>query len=155
VGERKRPQVDILPRIIAENGIGDVLRPICLWRGLANLIELVSMPSGTKVDDPDRDLYSGLIRLHILHHAVKAPIFGLGMLEELARHGYRISPGTLYPLLTGLQRKGYLRSWEEHAGRSRRRVFRATHKGWQALQLARKKIRELFAEIVGDGDEWN
>jgi hypothetical protein len=44
----------------------------------------------------DRDLYSGLIRLHVLHHAVKEPIFGLGMIEELARHGYRISPGTLY-----------------------------------------------------------
>jgi hypothetical protein len=39
----------------------------------------------------DRDLYSGLIRLHVLHHAVKEPVFGLGMMEELARHGYRIS----------------------------------------------------------------
>ena len=47
----------------------------------------------------DRDLYSGLMRLHILHHAVEGPVFGLGMAEELARHGYRISPGTLYPLL--------------------------------------------------------
>ena len=45
--------------------------------------------------DADRDLYSGLIRLHVLHHAVEGPIFGLGMAEELARHGYRISPGTL------------------------------------------------------------
>ena len=58
----------------------------------------------------DRDLYSGLIRLHVLHHAVEEPIFGLGMIEELARHGYRISPGSLYPLLHGLEKKGYLRS---------------------------------------------
>lgn len=72
-----------------------------------------------KPDDSDRDLYSGLIRLHILHHAVEAPIFGLGMQEELARHGYRISPGTLYPLLNGLEKKGYLRSWEERDGKSR------------------------------------
>jgi len=50
----------------------------------------------------DRDLYSGLIRLHVLHHAAEEPIFGLGMIEELARHGYRISPGSLYPLLHGL-----------------------------------------------------
>jgi PadR family transcriptional regulator PadR len=54
----------------------------------------------------DRDLYSGLIRLHVLHHAAEEPIFGLGMLEELARHGYRISPGTLYPILHGLEKKG-------------------------------------------------
>jgi PadR family transcriptional regulator, regulatory protein PadR len=52
----------------------------------------------------DRDLYSGLIRLHVLHHATEEPIFGLGMLEELARHRYRISPGTLYPLLQGLEK---------------------------------------------------
>jgi hypothetical protein len=58
-----------------------------------------------KADHPDpavdRDLYSGMIRLHVLHHATEGPIFGLGMVEELARHGYRISPGTLYPLLYG------------------------------------------------------
>ena len=102
-----------------------------------------------KPDDSDRDLYSGLIRLHILHHAVEAPIFGLGMQEEPARHGYRISPGTLYPLLNGLEKKGYLRSWEERDGKSRRRLFRATPKGRQALKAARKKITELFTEIVG------
>jgi hypothetical protein len=45
-------------------------------------------------DLADRDLYSGLIRLHILHHAAEEPIFGLGMIEELARHGYRISAGS-------------------------------------------------------------
>jgi hypothetical protein len=44
----------------------------------------------------DRDLYSGMTRLHILHHANKELIFGAGMTEELARHGYKISPGTLY-----------------------------------------------------------
>jgi hypothetical protein len=31
------------------------------------------------------------------------------MIEELGRHGYRISPGTLYPLLHNLEKKGYLR----------------------------------------------
>ena len=105
------------------------------------------MPSET--ENSDRDLYSGLIRLHVLYHAVEAPIFGLGMVQELARHGYRISPGTLYPLLHGLEQKGYLRSWEERKGRSRRLVFRSTPKGHRALRAARKKIRELFAEIVG------
>lgn len=59
--------------------------------------------------EPDRDLYSGLIRLRVLHHAAEEPIFGLDMAEELERHGYHISPGTLYPLLHGLESKGYLR----------------------------------------------
>src|SRR5215469_11767116 len=104
--------------------------------------------SKTKFED-DRDLYSGLIRLHILHHAAHEPIFGLGMAEELARHGYRISPGTLYPLLAGLEKKGYLRSAEVRNGRSRRRVFRATPQGKRALQAAKARVRELFAEVIG------
>ena len=50
----------------------------------------------------DKDLYSGLIRLHVLHHANQEPIFGVGIIEKLARHGYRLSLGALYPLLHGL-----------------------------------------------------
>jgi DNA-binding PadR family transcriptional regulator len=96
----------------------------------------------------DRDLYSGLIRLHVLHHAVEEPIFGLGMLEELARHGYRISPGTLYPILHGLEKKGYLRSTAERNGKSLRKVDRATAAGRDALESAKSKVRELFAELI-------
>jgi len=98
--------------------------------------------------DTDRDLYSGLIRLHILHHAIEGPVFGLGMAEELSRHGYRISPGTLYPLLHGLEQRGYLRSSEMRKGKSLRRVYRATPRGRQALRAAKRKIRELFQEVI-------
>jgi PadR family transcriptional regulator PadR len=105
----------------------------------------------TKSDyrDPavDRDLYSGLMRLHILHHAVQGPIFGLGMLEELARHGYRISPGTLYPLLHGLEKKGYIRATELRDGKSLRRVYCATPLGRKALAAARVKVREFIGEL--------
>lgn len=98
--------------------------------------------------DTDRDLYSGLIRLHILHHASEEPVFGLGMSAELARHGYRISPGTLYPLLHGLEQRGYLQSSLERNGKSLRRVYAATPKGRQALRAAKRKVRELFGELV-------
>jgi PadR family transcriptional regulator, regulatory protein PadR len=96
----------------------------------------------------DRDLYSGLIRLHVLHHAVKEPIFGLGMIEELARHGYRVSPGSLYPLLHGLEKKGYLRSRNQRSGKSLRKVYRATALGRKALIAANGKVRELFRELI-------
>jgi PadR family transcriptional regulator PadR len=99
----------------------------------------------------DRDLYSGLIRLHVLHHAVEGPIFGLGMIEELGRHGYRISPGSLYPLLQSLEKKGYLRSKQERNGKSLRRVYRATALGRKALTASKSKVRELFHELV-EGD---
>ena len=108
--------------------------------------------SKTKIDyddtSVDRDLYSGFMRLHILHHAVEGPIFGLGMLEEFGRHGYRISPGTLYPLLHGLEKKGYLRSKQERKGKSLRKIYRATPRGRKALAAAKEKIRELFGELI-------
>ena len=96
----------------------------------------------------DRDLYSGLIRLHILHHAVEGPIFGLAMAEELQRHGYRISAGTLYPLLHRLEKKGYIRSSQQRNGKSLRKVYRATPLGRSALKAAKVKVRELFGELM-------
>jgi len=94
--------------------------------------------------------YSGLIRVHILHHAAHEPIFGLGIIEELGRHGYRLSAGTLYPLLHGLEREGYLRSFRKRNGRHARRLYTATPKGRRALREAKTKVRELFAELFDD-----
>jgi len=95
-----------------------------------------------------QEIYSGLIRIHILYHACQGPIFGLGMIEELSRHGYKLSAGTLYPLLHGLETKGYLRSREVRSGRSFRRVYRATAAGRKALALAREKVKELIGELL-------
>jgi DNA-binding PadR family transcriptional regulator len=96
----------------------------------------------------DKDLYSGLIRLHILHHAAKEPIFGFWMVEELGRHGYKMSTGTLYPILHGLERKGYLRSRVEREGKTSRRIYRATPLGKRALRAALVKVRELYGELL-------
>lgn len=98
----------------------------------------------------NHDLYSGLIRLHILYHAAHEPIFGLGIMEELSAHGYKLSAGTLYPMLHTMEQKGYLRSIEERSGKSVRRVYRATPAGRRALKSAKVKVRELFGELFED-----
>jgi PadR family transcriptional regulator, regulatory protein PadR len=95
----------------------------------------------------DREFYFGLIRLHILHHAAQEPIFGLGIIEELARHGYKLSAGTLYPMLHDMEQKGYLNSCKERSGRHIRRVYRATPLGKARLEEAKEKVRELFGEL--------
>jgi len=92
----------------------------------------------------DRDLFSELIRLHVLHDAAKEPIFGSGMFEELAGHVYRISPGSLYAPLHGLENKGYLRSQKQRQGKSLRKIYGATLFGRKALTAPRRKVRELF-----------
>ncbi len=98
------------------------------------------------------DLWTGLIRLHILHHASAGEVFGLGVIRELRRHGYDLSPGTIYPLLHRMERAGYLVSRERRSGPTARRSYRSTRAGRLALAEARKKVRELFAELVESGE---
>jgi DNA-binding PadR family transcriptional regulator len=94
-----------------------------------------------------RELFFGLIRIHVLLHASHEPIFGLAMMEELRHHGYRIGPGTLYPLLHGLESNGLLKSVSKIVGGRRRRVYRITPAGKRALDRARAKVDELHHEL--------
>jgi len=85
--------------------------------------------------------------MHVLLHASHEPIFGLAMMKELARHGYRIGPGTLYPLLHGLERSGLLKSVPDHGGEPRRRLYTITPRGMKALGSVRVKVEELYREL--------
>jgi DNA-binding PadR family transcriptional regulator len=99
----------------------------------------------------EQEFFGGLIRLHILHHASKAPVFGLWLIEELRRHGYRVGPGTLYPILHSLEARGLLRSKASRHGRSARRMYSATARGRRTLERSKGKVRELFGEIFEEG----
>lgn len=103
--------------------------------------------AGKRKSGRNQELYIGLVRLHVLHHAAEGPIFGLGIIEELGRHGYRLGPGTIYPLLHGMERRGWLRSEKRLANGHRRKVYAATAAGRRALGVARKQVRELFEEM--------
>jgi PadR family transcriptional regulator PadR len=90
-----------------------------------------------------QELLKGLIRLHILHHAAEGEFFGQWMITELARHGYQLSPGTLYPMLHALERQGYLTSRKQQMGRTFRRLYRATALGRDANKVAKRQVLEL------------
>jgi DNA-binding PadR family transcriptional regulator len=101
-----------------------------------------------------RDLLSGFVRLHILLHAADEPIYGAWIIEELGHHGYKLSAGTLYPMLHAMEKSGYLTSHEEREGRTVRRYYRATESGREGLAIAQEQARELFGELVeGHGRE--
>lgn len=123
-------------------------------RRSANTIKLEQMtrrnPGKVPAKVDARHLYAGLVRLHVLHHAVKEPIYGFAMIEELRRHGYELSAGTLYPILHGLEEKGLLTSGKKRVGGTERRVYRATQSGRAALTAAKDKVRELFGELFED-----
>lgn len=96
----------------------------------------------------DREFFLGFIRIHILYHASKEAIFGVEIAKELARHGYEVSPGTLYPILHQLAADGYLKSSPEVVGGKIRKYYRATAKGKRVLENARRKIKELVKEVL-------
>jgi PadR family transcriptional regulator PadR len=93
-----------------------------------------------------QELMKGLIRLHILHHASKEEFYGQWMIHELASHGYTLSPGTLYPMLHALERRGYLKSRQVRMGRTFRRLYYATALGREANKIAKIQVRELTGQ---------
>ena len=98
----------------------------------------------------EKEIYGGLVRLHVLHHASREPVFGQGIMDELAHHGYALGPGTMYPILHGLERGGHLKSAVEKVGKRNRRTYVATAAGRRALRQAKGRVWELFRELFDD-----
>jgi DNA-binding PadR family transcriptional regulator len=70
------------------------------------------------------------------------------MAAELARHGYRISPGTLYPTLHRLEAAGLLDGHNDLETGRRIRRYTITDDGRAALAEARRALRELADELL-------
>lgn len=96
----------------------------------------------------DRKFFLGFIKIHILYHAREGKICGVEIAKELGRHGYSISPGTLYPTLHSLERDGYLKSEREVVSGRARKYYRITRSGLELLEKSKEKIRELVEEVM-------
>ena len=95
-----------------------------------------------------RDFFLGFIKIHILHHASKEPGYGLWLIEELGRHGYKLSPGTLYPVLHKLEEEKLLKSHTKNVSGKIRKYYRASAKGIRTLTEIKEKIKELVGEVM-------
>lgn len=95
-----------------------------------------------------RDIELAFIKIHILYHAGKEEVFGVGLMEELARHGYEVSAGTLYPTLAKLEKAGYLICQARTVNHKQRKYYRTTSQGRVLLEQMRKKIKELYQEVI-------
>lgn len=96
-------------------------------------------------------LFQGFICLHILYHAGQHPIYGSWMLEELAEHGYKLSPGTLYPILHSLEKEQMLSSSEENVNGKIRKYYQLTPVGRDELAEARRYLKELVGKVKLEG----
>ena len=95
-----------------------------------------------------RDFFLGFVKIHILYHASKEAICGVDIAEELGRHGYRMSPGTLYPTLHRLEKEGYLSVQNRVVEGKIRKYYVITEQGMSILEQAKEKIAELVAEVM-------
>lgn len=95
-----------------------------------------------------RHLELAFIKIHILHHACKEEIYGVGMMEELERHGYKIGPGLLYPTLAKMEKGGVLVCRKQVVKSKQRKYYTATETGKALLQEMQQKIIELYKEVV-------
>ena len=96
----------------------------------------------------NRQFILGFIRIHILYHASREAVCGVDLARELARHGYTLGPGTLYPILHSLQTAGYLHCDIQITGGRQRKAYRLTKRGIAALKEARGLINELVKEVM-------
>jgi DNA-binding PadR family transcriptional regulator len=96
-----------------------------------------------------REVFLAFWKVHILHHARGRPIYGQWMLEELERHGFSLSPGTLYPLLARMEQHGWLKGQRDPAASIKaRREYVLTKEGARALARIRRQLGELYREVV-------
>jgi PadR family transcriptional regulator, regulatory protein PadR len=102
----------------------------------------------------EREILLSFWKVHILHHAGEEPIHGQWISNELRRHGYVISPGTLYPLLGRLVQRGWLDfTSDRRDGKRARKDYRLTAKGKKVLKLIREHVEELYREVVLEAGE--
>jgi DNA-binding PadR family transcriptional regulator len=92
------------------------------------------------------------IELHILHHACEGPIYGLWMLEELGRHGYRLSASQVYPRFHRLTRQGLLRQRREVVSGKVRKYYAVTARGRAQWSVQKRRLEELVKEALSDSE---
>jgi len=96
--------------------------------------------------------FTSFIELHVLYHASEKPVYGLWLMEELGRHGYKISPGTLYPLLHSMESSGLLKNRNTIFNGKIRKYYSITPKGHRHLQRAKHQVSEVIQEVFNDQD---
>lgn len=95
-----------------------------------------------------REIELAFIKLHILYHASKEEVYGVGLVDELGRHGYKLSFGTLYPTLSKMVRMGFLTFEPRTVNHKQRKYYRITPNGLKELEKVKAKIRELYEEVI-------
>lgn len=98
-----------------------------------------------------REFLLSFFKVHILHHATEEPVYGQAILQELRRHGYEVSPGTIYPLLKRMAARDWLAEKDSaRISAKDRQEYILTAEGKKVLAKLREKVAELYNEVCCD-----
>jgi PadR family transcriptional regulator, regulatory protein PadR len=96
-----------------------------------------------------REVLLSFWKIHILYHAAAGPLIGQWMLLELRRHGYDVSPGTLYPIFHRMEALGWLRcETDPERGSRAKRLYYLTEIGKEVLSVIESQLDELKKEAA-------
>ena len=106
--------------------------------------------------DLDKSFISGSIPLLVMKLLEDGDLYGYEMIEELRRRSddtFHLKAGTLYPLLHGLEEKGFVTAYEQAAASGKsRRYYHLTEKGRELFyenQADWRKYRSIISELFG------
>ncbi len=96
-----------------------------------------------------RKIFLGFIHIHILRHAYKNPFYGSWLIEHLAKHGYTMSPGTIYPILYKLEKNKVLSSDKKLDSDGKVRIYYSiTSLGIEILKDAEQQVKILASKSL-------
>lgn len=85
----------------------------------------------------DKSLVSGSTSMLVMKLLEEKDMYGYQMiaaLKERSNNVFELKAGTLYPLLHGMEEKGYLTSYEQEEGGKTRKYYRLTKAGRKVLK---------------------
>ena len=89
----------------------------------------------------DREFARGFVKLYALWRASQGETFGMQIIEEMRELGFRVSPGTLYPILHTLLEERDVTQTNRLVNGKIRKCYRVTTKG-------RKEAEEVIERLT-------
>lgn len=98
----------------------------------------------------DKSLVSGSTSMMVMKLLEEKDMYGYQMiaaLKERSNNVFELKAGTLYPLLHGMEEKGYLTSYEQEGGGKIRKYYQLTRNGRRVLK-EKKEEWKIYRHAV-------
>ena len=95
----------------------------------------------------DREFTRGFVKLYALWRASQAETFGMQIIEEMRELGFKVSPGTLYPILHALLEERDVNQTNRLVNGKIRKCYRATSKGRKEADEVIERLTSLLKKL--------